>query len=101
MGAWGRALAAPGGPWGASQGGDPMSETQTLPSPLGFRIEIYDDFDVDLGSFWGRSWVPLGGHFRPSWRFFSPEVGPGTVFEPSHLRKSDFARNNTFSNTFW
>ena len=31
---------------------------------------------------------------------FSAQVGPGTVFEPSYLRKSDCSRNITFSNTF-
>ena len=71
-------------PWGASLGGGlgPMSETQTLANPLGFRIEIYDDFDVDFGSFGGRSWVPLGGHFRSSWRFFRSKLVP----EPSSNR---------------
>ena len=59
-----------------------MSESQTLASRLGFRIEIYDDFDVDFGSFGGRSWVPLGGHFRSSWRFFPPKLVP----EPSSNR---------------
>ena len=58
--------------WGGSLGGGPgpKSAGRSLPDPLGFRIKIYDDFDVDFGSFWGRSWVPLGGHFRSSWRFF-------------------------------
>ena len=32
-----------------------------------------------MGSFWGRSWVPLGGHFRSSWRFFRSKRVP----EPS------------------
>ena len=32
---------------------------------------------------------------------FSAQVGPGTVFEPSYLRKSEFSRNNTFSITCW
>ena len=32
---------------------------------------------------------------------FSAKVGPGSVFEPSYLRKSDFARNIMFSNGFW
>ena len=59
-----------------------MSETQTLASPLGFRIKIYLDVDVDLGSFGGRSWVPLGGHFRSSWRFFPLKWLP----EPSSNR---------------
>ena len=31
---------------------------------------------------------------------WSAKVGPKTVFEPSYLRKSEFARNSTFSNTF-
>ena len=64
------------------EGVDQMSETQTLLSPLGFRIEIYDDFDVDLGSFWNRSWVPLGGHFRSSWHLFPSKLVP----EPSSNR---------------
>ena len=78
----------PGGPslspWGASLGGGlgPMCESQTQPSPLGFRIEIYDDFDVVLGSFWGRSGFPLGGHFRSSWRLFPLKLVP----EPSSNR---------------
>ena len=63
----------PGGPslspWGASLGGGlgPKSETQSLSSPLGFRIKIYGAFDIGLGSFWARSWLPLGSHYRPSW----------------------------------
>ena len=56
-----------------------MCAGRSVHSPLGFRIEIYDDFDVDLGSFWGRSWVPLGGHFRSSWRLGRPKLVP----EPS------------------
>ena len=59
-----------------------MSAAQNVASPLGFRIKIHVDFDVDLGSFWGRSWVPLGGHFRSSWRFFPPKWVP----EPSSNR---------------
>ena len=68
----------PQGPGGASQGGGPapMSVHQSLLSPLGFRIEIYDDFGVDFGSFWGRSWVPLGGHVRSFWRLFRPKLVP-------------------------
>ena len=56
-----------------------MCEGQTLLSPLSFRIEIYDDFDVDFGSFGGRSWVRLGCHFRSRWRLFRPKLVP----EPS------------------
>ena len=33
-------------------------------------------------------------------RIFATQVGPGTVFEPSYLRKSYFSRNITFSNGF-
>ena len=40
------------------------------------------DFDVGLGSFWGRSWVPLGGHFRSSWRLGRSKLVP----EPSSNR---------------
>ena len=53
-----------------------MSAARSVPSPLGFRIKIHVDFDVDLGSFWGRSWVPLGGHFRSSWRLFRSKLLP-------------------------
>ena len=60
-------------------GGTPKSETQSVVSLLGFRIEIYVDFDIGFGSFWGRSWVPLGGHFRSCWRLFRPKL----VSEPS------------------
>ena len=49
-----------------------MCESQTLASPLAFRVKIDDDFDVDSKSFGGRSWVPLGGRFGSSWRFFVP-----------------------------
>ena len=41
-----------------------------------------DRFRVRFGSFWDRSWVPLGGHFRSSWRFFPPKWVP----EPSSNR---------------
>ena len=33
-------------------------------------------FRVAFGSFWGRSWVPLGGHFRSSWRLFPSKLVP-------------------------
>ena len=59
-----------------------MSAGRSHLDPLDFRIEIYVDFDVGLGSFWGRSWVPLGGHFRSSWRFFPLKWLP----EPSSKR---------------
>ena len=59
-----------------------MCAGRSASNPLDFRIEIYNDFDGDFGSFWGRSWVPLGGHFRSSWRFFRPKGDP----EPSSNR---------------
>ena len=48
-------------------------------SPLRFRIETCDDFDVDFGSFWNVSWGPLGGHFSSFWRLGRPKLDP----EPS------------------
>ena len=80
----GRLPWVPGVPPRGSLGGglDPKSETQTLSSPLGFRIKIYVDFDVGFGSLWARSWVPLGGHFRSSWRLRRSKLVP----EPSSNR---------------
>ena len=80
-----RAAWAPSpGPQGRLPGGvfDQLSESQTLPSPLGFRIKIYVDFDVGFGSLWGRSGVPLGSHFRSFWRLGRPKLVP----EPSSNR---------------
>jgi len=51
---------------------------------------------VVLGSILGPSWGSFSVMLAP----FSAQVGPGTVFEPSYLRKSDFSRNITFSNGF-
>ena len=51
-------------------------------STLRIRIKIYVDLDVDFWSFGGRSWIPLGGHFRSSWRLFRPKLVP----EPSSNR---------------
>ena len=94
MGAWvpGRAVPwclgrlpwVPGAPPGSSQVGvcGPMSESQSVASTHGFRIKIYVDVDIDFWSFWGRSWVPLGGHFRSCWRLFRPKLVP----EPSSNR---------------
>ena len=59
-----------------------MSAGRSHSSPLDFRIEIYDDFHVDLGSLWARSWVHLGGRFRSFWRLFRPKLVP----EPSSNR---------------
>ena len=59
-----------------------MSAGQNMASPFGFSTKAYVVLDVDFGSFWGRSWVPLGGHFRSSWRFFPLKWLP----EPSSNR---------------
>ena len=68
---------------GRLQGGGTLkSAGRSVLSPLGFRIKIYVDFDVGLGSLWGRSWVPLGGHFRSSWCLGRPKFVP----EPSSNR---------------
>ena len=74
IGAW----APSPGPWDASLGGgpDPMCESQTVSSPLAFRVKTDDDFDVDSKSFWGRSWIPLGGRFGSSWRLFPSKLVP-------------------------
>ena len=91
MGAWvpGRAVPwglgrlpwAPGAPPRGSQGGVPAPnyKGQSPLSTLWIRIKIYIDFDIDFWSSWGRSWVPLGGHFRSCWRLFRPKL----VSEPS------------------
>ena len=84
----------PLGPWGASQGlpgGGPGPKLQgPIPvnsghfhlSTLWIRIKIYVDFELDFWSCWGRSWAPLGGHFRSRWRLFRPKLVP----EPSSNR---------------
>ena len=43
---------------------------------------------------------PSWGSFSVMLAPFSAQVGPGTVFEPSCLRKSDCSRNITFSHVF-
>ena len=55
-------------------------------------MSILGRFGVDLGSLLEVIFGPLGA--------FSVQVGPGTIFEPSYLRKSDFSQNITFSNNF-
>ena len=80
-----------GAPPGGSRGRGPGSKLQgSLPatsahfqlSTLQIRIKIYVDFDDEFWSFWGRSWVPLGGHFRSSWRLGRSKLVP----EPSSNR---------------
>ena len=81
-------------PWGA----DPKYNSQRWAGTLGFRIEIYVDFDVNVCSFGGRfgsSWGSVSVIFGR----WSAKVGPKTVFEPSYLRESDISQNITFSNT--
>ena len=78
----GRLPWAPGAPPRGSQGGVPAPnyKAQSPLSTLWIRIKIYIDFDIDFWSSWGRSWVPLGGHFRSCWRLFRPQtahIGPG------------------------
>jgi len=87
MGAWGPLPCRLGplpGLLGRLPGGGPgpKSAGRSLPDSLGFRIEIEVDFDIGFGSFWGRSWVPLGGHFRSSWRLGRSKLVP----EPSSNR---------------
>ena len=80
-----RAAWAPSqGSWGASLGGGPgpKSAGRSHLDPLDFRVEIYVDFDVGFGSLWARSWIPLGGHFRSSWRLGRSKLVP----EPSSNR---------------
>ena len=91
LGAWECGPVVPGPPplgsWGTSQGlpgGGPGSKLQG-PIPCldpKIRTKIYVDFDVDFWSFWGRSWAPLGGHFRSCWRPFRAKLVP----EPSSNR---------------
>ena len=74
----GRLPWVPGAPPGGSLGGvpGPMSAGQFRSGPIGFRIKIYVDLGVDFWSYWGRSWVPLGGHFRSFWRLGPPKLVP-------------------------
>ena len=102
MGAWEGGPVGPGppplGPWGASQGlpgGGPGPQLQeTIPltsscSPFEFAskfmsiwVSIFSRLGVDLGSLLGV----IFGHAP-----FSAQVSPGTVFEPSHRRKSELS----------
>ena len=67
----------PGAPWGGVPA-QCLRPTYGCAPPW-IRIKNHVDFDVDFWSFWGRSWVPLGGHFRSCWRLFRPKLVP----EPS------------------
>ena len=80
----GRLPRAPGAPPRGSPGGVPTLNYKGHfhLSTLRIRIKIYVDLDVDFWSFWGRSWVPLGGHFRSFWCLFRRKLVP----EPSSNR---------------
>ena len=98
----------PLGSWGASQGlpgGGPGPKLQgsirvtSPPRPIGFAskfmsilMTIFGRFGLDLGSLLGVIFGHVGA--------FSAQVGPGTIFEPSYLRKCDCSRNMLFANTF-
>ena len=102
LGAWDW---APGVPPRGSQGGVPAPnyKVQLGSLPLLDPSNSHQNlcrfgcrFLVDLGSILGPSWGSFSVMLAP----FSAQVGPGAVFEPSYLRKSDFSRNITFSNVF-
>ena len=85
----------PLGPWGASQGvpgggPGPMSASQNWPSPLGFGIVFYIDFDVDFWSSWGRFGLRLGGHFRSFWRLGRPKLVPKPSSNRLNMEKVNF-----------
>ena len=101
MGAWGpvpcrlgRLPRAPGGLPGEGPGPKVQPSIRVEPSWFSHR---------NLGWFWCRFGVVLGSLLGPSWgslslllALFSVQVGPGTVFEQSCLRKSDCPRNHMF-----
>ena len=84
VGAWGVSQAAPGG------GPDPMSPGQNHLSPFGFRIVFYIDFDIDLGSSWGRFGLRLGSHFRSCWRLDRPKLVPRPSSNRLNIEKVNF-----------
>ena len=105
MGAWGPGRAVPwclgrlpwvpGAPPGGSLGGlpGPMSAGQFRSGPIGFRIKVYVDLDVDFWSYWGRSWVPLGGHFRSFWRLGPPKLVPKPSSNRLNIEQVIFPKN--------
>ena len=54
----------------------PMSAGHFLLCLFGFRIKMCVDVDVDVWSFWARSWVPLRSHARSFWRLCRPKLVP-------------------------
>ena len=85
----------PGAPPGGSLGGvpGPMSAGQFRSGPIGFRIKIYVDLDVDFWSYWGRSWVPLGCHFRSFWRLGPPKLVPKPFSNRLNIEQVIFPKN--------
>ena len=63
----------PGGPRGANY---PQVKVCSMTFLGFFIVQNHVDFDVDFCSFWGRSWVPLGGPFRSLWRLGPPKLLP-------------------------
>ena len=91
----GRLPWVPGAPPGGSLGGvpGPMSAGQFRSGPIGFRIKIYVDLGVDFWSYWGRSWVPLGGHFRSFWRLGPPKLVPKPSSNRLNIEQVIFPKN--------
>ena len=87
----------PLGSWGASRelpGGGSRPKVQGS-EPAGPLLESHQNlcrfryrFLIFLGSILDASWGSCWAILAP----WSAQVGPGTVFEPSYLRKSDFSK---------
>ena len=60
---------------------------------MSMLMSIFGRLGVHLGSLLGVMFGHVGA--------FSAQVGLGTVFESTYLRKSVFSRNITLSNGFW
>ena len=92
-------LASPLGPWGASRelpgGGLPAQATRATFQCLPFRCA--SKLMSMLISFFGRFGVRFGSVLGPCSRLCSAQLGPGSIFEPSELRKSDCTRSITVS----
>ena len=102
LGAWESGPVGPGSPplgsWCTSQGlpgggpGPKLQGSLSLVDPLNSHQNLcrfWCRFLIVLGSILGPSWESLSIMLTP----FSAQVGPGTVFEPSYHRKSEFSRN--------
>ena len=115
MGAWvpgkavpwglGRLPWAPGAPPRGSQGGVPAPNYKGHFRPL--PVVDPSNSHQNLCRFWCRFLAVWESILGPSWGSFSvmlapcsAQIGLGTVFESTYLRKSEFSRNITFSNGF-